>query len=66
MGIIETPYWNLMLDKRILRKRKNLQGRNCFYHKRWHGVKYGLVVLRKGTITYDDVHERDVIKYSPK
>jgi hypothetical protein len=46
-----------MLDRQVLKLRKDLQGTGRFYHKRWYNVKYGIGVFRKGIVTNDNLHE---------
>jgi len=35
VGINKTPYQNLILDKRILKTKKHMQGIGHLYHTRW-------------------------------
>jgi hypothetical protein len=55
VGLTETPFQNLMLDRQVLRTNEKLVGHKCFYHKKWYDGTYGLGVFRKGTIPNDDL-----------
>jgi len=55
--ITQTPYQNIMLDKRVLKTKKRHVGHKLFLPQEVvFGMKYGLVVFRKCIVIDDDFH----------
>jgi hypothetical protein len=65
--ITQTPYQNMMLDKQVLRTKKNPIRLMPFYHKKWYLVRsMDLWSSEKARLQTMISMEKDVIKYSPK
>jgi hypothetical protein len=56
VGLTETPYQNLMLDKLILRTKEWPIGHRLFLPQEVVWRKYGMGVFREGTIIDNDFH----------
>jgi hypothetical protein len=54
--IIKTPYWNLMLDRQVLRIKERHVGHMSFLSQGLVSMKYGLVVFREGKVIDGDLH----------